>query len=120
MIVVVIIGILTAVALPSYREHVKKGKRAEAQVQMMDIATRQQQYLLSNRSYLAHTDANWTSIYSLPSTVAASYSYTIAVNNSATPPTYTITFSPLSTGPMAGDGDLTLNQAGVKSPASKW
>ena len=51
MIVVAIIGILAAVAYPSYQDHIRKGNRSAAQAFMMDVAQRQQSYLLNNRSY---------------------------------------------------------------------
>ena len=46
MIVVAIIGILAAVAYPSYSSHLRKSRRAEAQQALMDVAARQQQILL--------------------------------------------------------------------------
>lgn len=42
MVVVAIIGILAAIAFPSYQEHVQKTKRAEAQSELLDIAHRLQ------------------------------------------------------------------------------
>ncbi|MGK8470516.1 type IV pilin protein [Stutzerimonas stutzeri] len=51
MIVVVIIGILAAIALPNYRQYVIRSNRTAAQAQMLEIANRQQQFLLANRSY---------------------------------------------------------------------
>ena len=46
MIVVVIIGILAAIALPNYRQYVIRSNRTAAQAQMLEIANRQQQFLL--------------------------------------------------------------------------
>src|ERR687887_2699906 len=51
MIVVAIITILTSVAWPSYTRYVKRGFRAAAQQFMLDIANREEQYLLDARSY---------------------------------------------------------------------
>jgi type IV pilus assembly protein PilE len=120
MVTVAIIGILAAVAIPSYQQYVVRGNRAAAQAAMMDIANRQQQLLLANRSYAAHTDAAWTSTgYSLPSEVGGKYNYAIALG-AGTVPSYTITFNPVSPGPQANDGALTLTSEGVKSPAGKW
>ncbi len=45
MITVAIIGILVAIALPSYRQYILRGNRAAAQAEMMDIANREQQFL---------------------------------------------------------------------------
>jgi type IV pilus assembly protein PilE len=119
MITVAIIGILAAVALPSYKQYIIRANRSAAQAQMMDIANREQQFLLANRTYVAHDDALWTASYSLPTEVASKYTYTIAPGT-GTVPSFLITFSPITTGPQAGDGDLTLTSEGVKAPASKW
>lgn len=115
MIVIVIIGILAAIAYPNYQEYIIKSNRAAAQAQMMDIANREQQYLLANRAY-ATTAAQLN--YSLPSDLAGRYTMTIDADNTATPPTFVITFT--AVGAQLSDGPLTLDNAGTKTPASKW
>lgn len=117
MVVVAIIGILASIALPSYSEYVIRSNRTAAQSEMMDIANREQQFLLADRAY-ADKPTLVASGYSVPAGVAAKYTYTVNVNNAATPPTFTITFTP--TGSQAVDGALTLDGQGVKTPASKW
>ena len=119
MIVVVIIGILAAVALPNYSEYIKRSNRSAAQSQMMDIANRQQQFLFADRAY-ANKTTLVSSGYVPPTEVSAKYSYDITVDNSATPPTYTITFTPVVGSAQASDGPLTLNHQGAKGPAGKW
>lgn len=119
MITVAIIGILAAVAIPSYTQYIIRANRSAAQAQMMDIANRQQQFLLASRAYVPSTDAAWTASYSLPSEVAAKYGYAITVG-AGTVPSFLITFTPISTGSQAVDGALTLNSEGVKTPAGKW
>jgi type IV pilus assembly protein PilE len=53
MIVVVIIGILTAIAYPSYRQYVAKAKRNEAKSALLQIATMQERFYLQNSTYTA-------------------------------------------------------------------
>jgi len=53
IVAVAIVGILAAIALPSYREYVMRGHRRAAQAAMMDIATRQQQFFVATRAYAA-------------------------------------------------------------------
>src|SRR5512147_1482905 len=51
MIVVVIVGILAAIAYPSYMQYPRRSARAEAQSYLSNVATLQQQYLVDKRSY---------------------------------------------------------------------
>ena len=51
MIVVVILGILTAIAYPSYRQYAAKAKRTEAKVALMQIAAMQERFYLQNHTY---------------------------------------------------------------------
>ncbi len=53
MIVIAIIGILSAIAYPSYQNYVMRAKRSAAQQFMVDISSREQQYLLDARNYTA-------------------------------------------------------------------
>jgi len=117
MITVAIIGVLAGVAYPAYSSHVRKANRAAAKAQILDLANRQQQFLLVNRGYASKTEIE-TSGYALPSELNNKYTYAVTVDNTATPPAYTITFT--ATGTQASDGALSMNSAGTKSPADKW
>lgn len=116
MIVVAIIGILAAVAYPSYRDYVIRGDRAAAQAQMMDIANRQQQFLLANRAYASKTVLEGSG-YSLPAELNGKYTYAITVGT-GTVPSFLISFTAI--GAQASDGPLTLNNQGDKTPEAKW
>lgn len=116
VVAVAIIGILASIALPNYLEYVKKGRRAAAQSHLMDVAQRQQQYLLDNRSYAA---ALSTLSLTTPGDVSAYYTITIEAAD-ATPPTFTVTATPVSGSAQAGDATLTLDNTGAKTPADKW
>lgn len=116
MITVAVIGILAAVAFPSYTQYIIRANRSAAQAQMMDIANRQQQFLLANRAY-ASKETLEASGYAPPASVAEKYTYLIAVGTD-TVPSFTITFTP--TGTQAADVVLKLNSEGVKTPIEKW
>jgi type IV pilus assembly protein PilE len=51
MIVVVIVGILTAFAYPSYRQYVARAKRNEARAALLQVATNQERFYLQNNTY---------------------------------------------------------------------
>lgn len=51
LIVVVIVGILAAVAYPNYRDHVTRAKRTEAKAALLQIATNQERHYLNNNQY---------------------------------------------------------------------
>lgn len=79
MVVVVIIGILTAIAYPNYREYAARAKRNEAKAALLQIATNQERFYLQNNSYT-------TNMTSLGFPVASNFlsdtdSYVITVNN---------------------------------------
>ena len=116
MITVAIIGILATVAYPSYTQYIIRGNRAAAKAQMLDIANRQQQFMLANRAYATKAVLT-TSGYALPAEVSTKYSYNITVGIGVVPD-YLITFT--AVGSQISDGDLTINSEGVKTPPNKW
>jgi type IV pilus assembly protein PilE len=115
MIVVAIVAILLLIALPSYQNQIIRGNRTAAQSEMLDIANREQQFLLANRAFADKA----TLAYSLPTEISTNYDYDITVGL-ATIPSFTITFTPVAGGRQAGDGALTLDNRGAKTPAAKW
>lgn len=124
MVTVVIVAILAGIAVPSYREHVIRANRSAAQAAMMDIANREQQFLLANRRY-ADTAALVSGGYTLPAEVADKYTLTVEAPNTLVPPstpvpTYRILMTPMTGGAQVRDGELTLDSQGKKTPADKW
>ena len=115
MVVIAIVAILIGIALPAYQDHVIRGHRAAAKSEMLEIATRQQQFLLANRAYTSNLSQ--LGGYALPADVAAHYTAAVALGGGAVP-SYTLTFTAI--GRQAGDGNLTVNSEGVKTPADKW
>lgn len=121
MIVVAIIGILAAIAYPSYAEHMRKSRRAEAQSVLMDIGTRQQQLLLDTRAFKDTTDACATPVLNVTPSASVCGSYTIKVEVTASaPPTFTATATPKNAQIRDTCGTLTLTHTGAKSPANCW
>ena len=51
MIVIVVIGIMAAIAYPNYREFVARANRNEAKAALLRIATNQERFYLQNNSY---------------------------------------------------------------------
>lgn len=123
MITVAIIGILGAVAYSSYSKSIAKGRRGAAKALAMEIAQKEQQVLLDQRSYaVGITTCSGLSALSVTATTDVTKYYTCAVAQgaTATPPTFTVTLTP--TGRHASDeqgqvngGTLTINQAGAKT-----
>jgi type IV pilus assembly protein PilE len=116
MIVVAIVGILAAIAYPSYQNYLRRSNRSAAESFMLDLANRQQQYLLDQRSYAPDVASL---VSSQPPEVSAVYTVTIA-SAAGPPPTFTISAAPKVGTIQAGDSTLTLDQAGNRLPADKW
>jgi len=53
VVVIAIIGILAAVAWPTYLDQVRKARRSDAKAMLQDVATKLEQYYLDNKSYTA-------------------------------------------------------------------
>jgi len=121
LIVVAIVGILAAIAIPSYQNYVTQSRRAEAQSVMMDLALKQEKHRASNSSYGYLTASG--NIVSNPASEATfsqdHYNLTI-INVSAT--AYTVNAAPKGSQLTrdAACNPMTLNRAGTKTPASCW
>ncbi|HEY6824882.1 MAG TPA: type IV pilin protein [Steroidobacteraceae bacterium] len=123
MITVAIVAILAAIALPSYSIFMKRSRRGDTESSMMDIAQREQQYLLDTRTYAPNVAALNTTV---PADVTAYYTIQIcqtAVPCAApggAPPTFVVIATPIAGTAQAGDPTLTLDNTGVKGPAGVW
>lgn len=113
MIVVAIIGILAAIAYPSYTQYVIKANRVDAQAEMTRIASLLQRYKLVNSTYLkgntaiALSDLNISDEY--PNSTKKNYEFELS---DVTADTWTLTATPY--GQQLGNGDIVLNHNGHK------
>jgi type IV pilus assembly protein PilE len=115
MIVVAVVAILVALALPSYTSYVRKANRGEAQQLLLNWANNQEIWRANDSDYATAAEL----------AVPTHAKYTFAPSNlSAT--TYTLTAT-ASTADQAKDKEhgttctpLSITQANAKSPANCW
>jgi type IV pilus assembly protein PilE len=107
MIVVVIIGILASIAIPSYNEHVRRSKITEATSQLADMRIKTEGFFQDNKTY---TGANVAGVCLPVAGQTKYFTYGCAVDDT----TFTIT----ATGVAAQDlsnFEYTINQDNLKT-----
>jgi type IV pilus assembly protein PilE len=122
MVTVAIVAILATIAYPVYLHQLVEGRRSAAEATLMDIAQREQQYILDQRQYASAATASALST-NLNVTVPSSITqfYNISVNVSAGPPPgFTATATPIAGTAQGGDYTLTIDQTGSKQPTGTW
>lgn len=114
MIVIAIVAILVALALPSYTSYVRKANRGEAQQLLMNWSNNQEIWRAGNTTYADETEI----------AVPTHDRYTFTVSDE-TAVTYLLTATP--TGDQLNDRErgadcnpLTMDQSGAKTPAVCW
>jgi type IV pilus assembly protein PilE len=118
MIAVAIIGILAAIAYPSYTNSLIKGSRAAAKTFLLEVAQKEQQFLLDNRAYATKADLIAAGV-TAPKEFTNFYAWNVALDPGP-PPTFTATATPIPGKRNANDGALTIDNTGAKTPADKW
>lgn len=118
LVAVTIIGILAALAYPSYQQHVIRTNRSEAQQFMLSVANREEQYLLNSRQYgtccaptVNPNELNLT----VPSRLQQFYTVKAEYDMNVAPPYYIITATPQPGTIQANDNPLTLDSQGAKT-----
>ena len=120
MVVVAVIGILSAIAFPGYKEYVSKARRAEVRTVLLEASQWMERHYTENMKYDSNTAG--TAVADLfPSNLKLSPregtpAYNINVSAAAAR-TYTVTATRSSTGAMSTDkcGDFQITNTGVKS-----
>lgn len=125
LVVLGIIGILTAIALPAYTQYRVIAVRSAAKSVLMEIASRQEVFLGQNGVYAADNADSGTILgYRLPEEVFQNYLVTVttsaSVSASFTMPGFEVSAAPRAGFGQVADGTLKLNQFGLKTPAAKW
>jgi type IV pilus assembly protein PilE len=115
MTVIAIVGILVAIALPSYHESVRKGRRGQAKSDLVELAQRAERFRTVNNTY-AGFEATWED-EDHQSPRQGDAHYTIARQDADTTAAgFVLTATPVAGTGQADDrcGVLTINQAGLR------
>lgn len=126
MIAVAIVGILAAVALPSYQDSLQKSRRADVKAVLLGLANAMERRFTETNSYCdasstgtavtgcgtATGDTGTPSIYTIPTATTGFYTVTISAASASS---YTLSAAP--TGTQANDkcGTLLIDNVGNKT-----
>lgn len=135
MIVVAIIGILAMVAIPNYTSFKQKGVLGAAKSFMLTVASKQQEYMLTNRQYARDTVLGDNVGLDLLNINLAQEEdidnhFTVIINGATNPSWYSIELTPKTGSSMNGytlngvtlgaGTPLIINSSDQKTPAEFW
>lgn len=112
LITMVIIGILAAIAIPSYQGYVERSYRADAQAELLEIAQRLERRYSQTFSYVDAGGSASSAVTQVPENGDARYLINIAITNSGS--SYTLSATPQNTQQDDRCGTLLLNQSGSR------
>ena len=110
MIVVAIMGVIAAIAFPSYTNYIRRSQRSDATAALLRIQTQQEKFFLSNNRYAA-------TLASLNITTTENGWYTVALT-SVTAGRYRATATAINGQPQYKDTDCRfyqINERGAKT-----
>ena len=115
MIVIAIIGVVAAIALPNYQNYKIKTNRTVTQAEMVEIATKMNRYKASNRTYADATVSIINGGVTSAPTVGHA-AYTLEFSPSPTLATgWTLIAKPIANSSQDGNGWICINDQGQKS-----
>ena len=103
MIVIAIVAILVALALPNYQQSIRKGRRADAQADLVEFAGQAERVFTQTNSYATAALPAATDFYT--------YTFSVAASVTA----YTIQAAPKTDQDQDGCGTMRLDQAGLRT-----
>jgi type IV pilus assembly protein PilE len=118
MIVIVVIGILASIAVPSYRSYVVRAQRTDAMSALLRVAAAQEKFYLQNNTYAATALLDDAPPAGLGINGTENGWYALAVSSTDLTRNFTITATPVAGGAQANDthcASFSLTSAGAKS-----
>lgn len=118
MIVVAIIGILAAIAYPSYESSVDKSRRTDGKSALSGLAGAMERYYTTNSSYegaaAGGNDTGSPAIFPDQAPLDSSDKYYNLTIQAADASSFTLRATPIVNGAQDGDGFLELTSAGIR------
>lgn len=117
LVVVVIVGVLAAIAIPSYTGYMQRARRADAKTALEQLRASQEMRRAERGSYSTDlTLAELRNTWGITTTRVGDYDLALTV---ATATTFTARARPWSSR-QTSDGDLFIDHLGNKTPTAKW
>lgn len=113
LVVMVIIGIIVAVGVPSYRGYMQRAQRTEAKDALVRLANNQERHYIQFNTYT--NDLTSLGFDAAGTTDEGLYNISVA---GADRQGFTATATPSATGPMVGDVEcaaFTIDEAGIRT-----
>ena len=118
MIVVAIVAILAAVALPTYRSYIVRGARVQAQTELLELASLQEKIFLNSNNYTASVTMayNGTAAGGLGRTSGQTNDgrYDLSLDITVPSQTFVLTATPTAGGTQVGDGNISISESGQR------
>ncbi len=120
MIVVVIVGILASIAVPSYRNYVLRAQRTDAKTALLRVAAAQEKFYLQNNTYASDAQIALAPPAGLGIAATTEHGwYTVAIGTTlGLAQDFTVTATPVAGGPQATDSHcatFAVTSTGAKS-----
>lgn len=130
LMTMLVLGVLLAIAIPGYKDYLIRANKSAAKAMMLEIASREEQYLMNTGAFGTLVQLNYT----VPTEVSAVFDVTLTTGTNAAStitalqglPTFTITVSGKAGTVQAGypaagaTTALSINQFGLKLPLNEW
>lgn len=114
LIVITVVGLLLAVALPSYTRYVLRSHRSSAITGVLDVASRQARYYTTNNTYTTSLTALGYPADPMPVTDTSNRYYNLSVS-AASATGFTVSAAPQGAQVKDTCGTYTYTDLGVKS-----
>ncbi len=121
MVVVAVIGILAAIALPSYRGYIVRAARVEAQAELLELASLQEKIFLNSNSYAfsVSNPYNGTSAanFGLGRTSGSTKDglYALSLDITAPSQTFILIATPVAGSTQDNDGTISVSESGRRT-----
>lgn len=118
MVVVALVAVLTAIALPIYRSQVLKARRTDAKTALLDLASREERYFTTNNAYTnVPGQLGYAGAFPVAVPSSSEFIYGISVTASTTS-SWTATAVPNGNQVNDSCGTYVINDQGVQANSS--
>jgi type IV pilus assembly protein PilE len=118
LVVIVVLGILTSIAYPSYRSYLLRAQRAEAKTALLQLQAGQEKFYLNGNTYTENVTAPSPDGLGLSGTTeTGKYTITVDFGIDGDGQSYTATAAPAAGGGQEDDtlcGSFTITDTGVR------